>query len=64
MVYLKLLHLQIKYCSHMTWTFKNNKMFNNTDSQITDDLDGNNNDDDDDYDDDYNDDNCGDNVIM
>jgi hypothetical protein len=48
----------------MTWTFKNNKMFNNTDSQITDDLDGNNNDDDDDYDDDYNDDNCGDNVIM
>jgi hypothetical protein len=43
----------------MTWTYKNNKMFNNTDSQITDDLNGNNNDDDD-----YNDNNCGDNVIM
>ena len=40
----------------MTWTFKNNKMFNNTDSQINDDLDSNNDEDDDD--------DCGDNVIM
>jgi len=44
----------------MTWTFKINKMFNNTDSQITDDFDGNDDDDDDDDDDDS----CGDNVIM